>query len=639
MSVALSHAELAAAQGETLVIRGDTITISAILLQNGSYGTPVANQMIFFFDQTQNIELGSDTTDANGIASISWIVPIDYPLGPTTINSTFYGNDSLSLAPSYQLIVLTVLSSTNIVIDQTTDTLAPGDILSFSVHLIDDSDRSIEDAAIAVYKDNTLLAMNKTNALGETHFQIECNSSWISLGSNDIRVVYNQDLVYFLDKSEYTFTVDISKIPTTIIPQGSTPDEITLNEFFDIHFQLSESTESLPNEVLEVTLDGQFLLDTITNNSGLVHLFVNINERFSLGPHTIRLSYNGTERYAESFFETSFDVLSPVLVIIEPPESAKINDNVEISISISDLLGRIIPSFLITISDTTSNQRFTIAASTTEITTTIQYELKGPSGVHVLNIELTENSFIMNSSLTSTLTVWSNPKISIVASNVEHYAFPNQNVSLEIQMNDWAGNCSFRHILLLIDDVYQFSVSTDIHGRATFVFLVPFIENQYNISLFYAGNATLYELTTRSDYNLQVTHLMPIRIELDSYETVTSLRKLSVCLRVKALNGSSPKGIHVRFSWLDSITDVESEEEGLIILSLKIPATSGTFILFYESESSTSVLSTDGSFQIEISQSDIMSLQGVGITGLALALIASIGISTVPLIRRKYLVG
>lgn len=639
MSVALLNTKPAAAEGEILVIRGDTITISAVLLQNGSYGTPVANQMIFFFDQTQNIELGSDTTDANGIASISWTIPIDYPLGPTTINSTFYGNDSLSLAPSYQLIVLTVLSSTNIEVDSTTDTLAPGDILSFSVHIIDDSNISIENATMSVYKDNTLLAMNKTDALGETRFQIECNSSWISLGSNDIRIVYNQDLVYFLDKSEYTFTVDISKIPTTIIPQSSTPDEITLNEFFDIHFLLLESTESLPNEVLEVALDDQFLLYATSNNSGFVHLFVNINERFSLGSHTIRLFYNGTERYAESFFEISFDVLSPVLVIVEPPESAMINDNIEIEISVSDLLGRLIPSFLITISDTTNNQRFTIAASTTEITTTIQYELKGPPGVHILNIELTENSFIMNTSSTSMLTVWSNPEISIVACNVEHYAFPNQNVSLEIQMNDWAGNCSFRQVLLLIDNVYQFSVPTNIYGHATFVFSVPFTEDQYNISLLYAGNATLYELTTRFDYNLQVTYLMPIRIELDSYETITSLRKLSVCLRVKALNGSTPKGIHVRFSWLDSFTNVESEEEGLIILNLKIPTMSGTFTLFYESESSASVLSASGSFQIEISQSDIMSLQGVGITGLVLALIASIGISTVPIIRRKYLVG
>lgn len=638
-SLAAFSTEPVSADGEITVIRGDTITITVTLSQNGTYGNPVPDQRIFFFDQTSNTYLGSDKTDTSGIAFISWNIPLNHALGSTTINATFYGNESLSLAPSCQWTILTVLSSTNIDINQVPDLLAPGDILSFSVHLTDDSNNSISNANLIVYKDTTPLAIRSTNSSGVTHFDIECNSSWITLGNNDIRVVYEQNLVSFLDTSEFTFTVEISKIPTSINPQGFYPNEITLNEFIDLYVELSETNTSIPNELLEVILDGQPLLVTISNNSGIAHLHVSIDDRFTLGSHTLRIFFNGTERYSESYFETSLDVLSPAQIIIRPPESAVIGLNFEIEITVSDLLGRAIPNSLISIIDVTSNQRLTISSSPTETTTIFQYELHGPTGIHLLNIEITENSFITNTSSSSTFTAWSSPEISLVNCNVEHYASPGQGIVFDIQMNDWAGNSSFKPLQLLKDNEIQFSVLTDFNGQATLSFSVPHTEDQYNISIFYSGNNTLFESPTKLDYSLQVTHLIPIRLELDNYEIVTPLREISVHLTVRGLNGSTPRGVQVNFDWLDSNTDVESTEGGIIVLHLRVPATSGNYVLYYESETSSSVTSTSGSFLIEITISDVMSLEGVGIAGLVIALIASVGIATVPIIRRKYLVG
>lgn len=628
-----------AAEGEIVVIRGDTITITASLLQNGSYGDPVPDQTISFFDQTFNTQLGSDKTDTSGTASISWDIPLNHALGSTTINATFYGNDSLSLAPSCQWMILTVLSSTNIETNQVPDLLAPGDILSFSVHLTDDSDNSISNAALTVFKDSTPLAVRTTNSSGIIQFEIECNSSWITLGDNDIHVVYEQDLISYFDTSEFTFTVEISKITTSIIPQGFNPGEITLNESVDMHVELSETNASMPNESLEVFLDGQFFLSTTTNSSGIAHLHVNIDERFTLGFHTLRIHYNGTERYSESYFETSLNVTSPAQIIVRVPESAEIGANIEIEITASDLLGRVIPNSLISIFDETSNQRFTLSSSPIETTTIFHYELQGPTGIHTLDIEITENLFITNASSSTTFTVWSTPEISIINCNIEHYASPGQEIVFEIQMNDWAGNCSFKPLQLMIDNEVQFTAVTDTDGRVILSFSVPFIEDQYNISIFYGGNNTLFESQTKFDYSIQVTHLIPIRIELDFYEIVTPLHKLSVHLTVRGLNGSTPRGIQVNFDWLDSSIDVESAEEGIITLHLRVPTISGNYILYYESQTSNSVISTSGSFLMEITTSDVMSLEGVGIAGLTIALIASVGITTVPIIRRKYLVG
>ncbi len=639
LSLTVFNTEPVSAEGEVVVVRGDTITITVTLLQNGSYGNPVANQRIYFYDQIFDTLIGSDKTNTDGVASISWNIPSDHALGPTTINATFYGNESLSLAPSYQWTTLTILSSTNIEIDQTPDMLAPGDFLSFSVHLTDDSHNPISDATVTIFNDDTPLAIGTTNSSGGIHFDIMCNSSWITLGDNHIRVVYNQDLINFFEASEFNFTVDISKIQTSLILQNPFPNEIVLDESVDLYIELSEMNNTIPNESLQLLLDDIPLLIATSNSSGIGHFHIIIDERFTLGTHSLVIHYNGTERYSESYLESSFSVTSPAQILVEVPESVGIGSSVDIEITVSDLLGRTIPNSLISIIDSTSNQRFTIPSSPIETTNNFQYELQGPAGIHTLNIEITENSFITNTSSSITFSAWSTPTISLMKCNVEHYASPGQEIIIEIQMTDWAGNCSFRPLQFLIDDEIQLSDVTDTNGQSIFFFSVPYTEKQYNISFFYGGNHTLYESLVKFDYGLQVTSQMPVRLELGFYEVISPLHELSVHLTLRGFNGSTLENVQVNFDWLNSNFNTETTEGGIILLHLRIPATSGYYVLHYESETTNSIISTSGFFIIEVTITDVMSLQGVGIVGLTIALIASVGISTVPLIRRRYLVG
>ena len=141
----------ASADEEYIAVRGESITISVMLLQNGTFGDPVPDQSIEFYDQTHNLLLGSDITNISGIASIDWDIPSDYVLGPTTINATFRGNESLFLTPSYQTFILNILASTDIVLHDAPQTLAPGDILSFSSTLLDDMTNPMNNRNISVY--------------------------------------------------------------------------------------------------------------------------------------------------------------------------------------------------------------------------------------------------------------------------------------------------------------------------------------------------------------------------------------------------------------------------------------------------------------------------------------------------------
>lgn len=639
LSLIMVGANTVSAEDEVTVIRGDTITITVTLLQNGTYGYPVPDQLIFFFDQTLNANLGSNRTDANGITSIAWAIPSDYPLGQTIINATFYGNESLSLASSCQWIILTVLSSTDIEINQTPDLLAPGDNLTFTAHLTDDLDNPCSNATLTVFKDNTPLSTRITDSLGIIIFEIECNSSWITLGTNEIRVVHEQDLTNFLGESEYTFTVEIAKISTSLALQEPHQEEIQLGESIGLFIELSDGNNSLTDELLSVFLDDVYLLNIVSNQSGIAHLHMSIDDHFTLGFHVLEIYYNGSERYSESYTQTTISVTSLVQILLETPDSPTIGLDIDIQITVSDSLGRAIPNSMLLISDITSNQIFTIPSSSSEATITFGYELQGPPGIHTLRVEIINNPFISNASSSTVFSAWSSPEILLLNCNVEHYAWPNQEITFEFQMKDWSGNCTFKMLQLLLDDTVQFSTTTDNDGLVTLSFSAPSSENQYNISIIYSGNITLFEIATKFDYNLQVTRTIPVRLELDFYQVVVPLRKLSVQLTIRSLNGSTPQGIHVDFNWLDSTISAISTEGGKIVIQLRVPVLDGNYILYYESESSNSIGSTRGSFSILLTHSDISSLEGVGITGLTVALIVSVGISAVPIIRRRYLVG
>ncbi len=637
LSLVTLSSNIVTAEEEIQVIRGSTITITVTILQNGSYGNPVQNQRIYYFDQTANTLLGSAVSNQDGIVSLDWEIPLTHTLGLAILNATFYGNDSLSLSPSYQRVSLLVFSQSRLEIDQIPGKLAPGDLLSLNVHLMDDSNTSIPNATLTVFKDTTLVATGITNSSGYALFEIECNSTWISLGGNNIRILYNQDLINFLDDTMFAFNVEIAQIPTFLNFNSPYPNEIELNTIIDLYMTLSEGNNTLPGEILEVTLDEYHLSFIISNSSGKVNFFTTIDERFSLGTHSLKIHYNGTYRYSQSTLETLVTVTSPVTITAKVPDFAEIGTNLPIQITIADLLNRSIPNSIFSLYDMTSDQSFSGFMEDTVID--FQYSLQGPPGEHTLAIEVLENPFISENRFTMNFTAWSRPEIILVNTGVDHHAFPNQELTFEVRMIDWNGNCSLRDLQLLIDNVIYSSCSTDSEGLAIFIFSSPANEAQYNISIIYNGNSNRYELTTKHDYDLFITTFMPIAIELNSYEVVAPLHELSVQLTVRGLNGSLLSGVRVNFNWLSSNSNIESFKEGLIILHLTIPTVSGSYALYYESESTRFIDSTSGSILIEITMNDIMSIEGVGIMGMIFALVASIGIVSVPLIRRRYLVG
>ncbi|TFH06634.1 MAG: hypothetical protein E4H14_10395 [Candidatus Thorarchaeota archaeon] len=419
--VAASGISTASAEQEHVAVRGESITISVILLQNGTYGDPVPEQKIEYYDQTNNLLLGTDITNVSGLASIDWNIPIDHVLGPTVINATFRGNESIFLAPSYQSFILNILASTEIILYDAPLMLAPDDILSFSVILHDDMSNPITNRNLSVFMDDILLATAITNSTGGASFSIHCNSSWSIIGENIIRIVHEQDIVNYYERAETIFSFEIQKLQTSIQSNFSL-DFILLDESLDFEVEL-KSIDGGISANLEVLLDGSHLTVATTDISGNSTINLTIDDQFSLGHHFLAIFYNGSERYSETSCIIEFDVVSPAIIDIEISSPAVIGLETDVIISLCDVLVHPIETILF-VSDISNGRNMSIQTSDDIIDINIKFAFFGPVGLHDMMIEI-GNQFIINRTIMYNISIWSQLELTFLHSNTLNFASPN----------------------------------------------------------------------------------------------------------------------------------------------------------------------------------------------------------------------
>ena len=623
----------ASAEDELVAVRGENVVISVILLQNGTYGNPVPEQRIEFYDQTNNLLLDNNITDLNGLASINWNIPIDYSLGPIIVNATFHGNESIFLLPSSQSIILNILASTEIVLQDTPAMLAPGDTLSFSIILLDDTSNPLNNRTVFVFSDDILLSTSVTNITGGASFSIHCNNSWNIMGENVIQIVHEQDIDNYYERAETLFSIEIQKIQT-LIQSNFSLDSIPLSAILNLEVELG-SIEGGISANLEVLLDGSPLTVTTTDNSGNGTIHLDIDEQFSLGSHLLTIIYNGSERYTETSFNIEFDVLSPAILDFTVPSFAVIGLDTNMTISLFDILGRPIEGIL-TISDISNGKNMSIQTPQDTIDIKIEFPILGPIGLHDILLEI-RNPFVTNKSIMYTIIVWSQPEFVLQHSNILHFASPNQELTFIIQLADWSGNISFQSIQLLCNEKIVSSSKTDGNGIAIITSLASSYEGIYNLSIVYPMNMTRYELPAKLDYHLTVSISIPVLVKLDHYEVIPQLQKISIFLQVQCLNGSFVEGIIIKIIWESIEGYTATQQGGILVIHLPVPDTSGNYTLYYEIEQNHNLAFSAGTITIPISLIDVLNSQGIGINGFAIGILASFVIVAIPLIRQKYL--
>jgi hypothetical protein len=622
------------ADENNIAVRGENVTITVTLLQNGTYGNPVPNQRIEFYDQTNNLLLGVDNTDINGVASIDWSIPIDYGLGPITVNATFRGNETLFLVPSYQCIILNILASTEIMLLDVPTVLAPGDVLSFSAILLDDTSNPLDNRILRVFSDDILLATTVTNITGGATFSIHCNDSWSILGENNIQITHDQDIENCYERTEKTFIVELHKIET-LLESDFSLDSVTLNDSMNFEVELG-SFEGGISDNIEVLLDGNHLLFSTTDISGIGTIHITINNQFTLGHHSVSLIYHGSERYSVSSLMIEFDVISPAIFDIKKLTSVVIGSDIDFILSLSDILGRPIEGML-TISDISNGRNISHFTPIDTIDITVKFPILGPVGLHNMIIEIA-NPFVSNSSITYKIEVWSQPEFTLQYSNVLHFASPNQELTFIVQLTDWSGNISFQSIQLLCNDQIIATTTTEENGIAIITTYASSYEGEYNLSIVYPLNTTRYELSTKLDYHLTVSISIPLVVELDYYKVIHPLQEVEVHIHLLCLNGSFIEGIKINLNWQSTNSSVVTQQGGIAVIHLPVPATCGNYSLYYNIDSTQGLLALAGAIVISISLIDALNSQGIGINGFIIGILSSFTIVAIPLIRQKFLV-
>jgi hypothetical protein len=631
--------DFASAEEIPVVIRGELIPITARLLQNGTFGDPVMNQRLLFYDQTQDAFIGSAITDSNGYATVQWNISINHPLGISLLNVTFEGNTSLSLSPSYQWLSVIVVSRTSIEVQVDEYAIHPEDEITLTARVVDDHNVSIVGASIAVYSDSTLLSAGSTNASGYATFIINCNISWCTIGENTLRVAFEQDLGRSLNGSASFIPVNVHRITTSLEIQGSYDSEVHLNDSLSMQIVIQAEGENHSNASLHVFIDESLIDAPVSDGNGLVNLTLEIDSRYVLGTHTLKIDYVGSFRYASSYLELELAVISPAIIHVDFPESVQTGVETEVRVVLHDLFQRPIPNAVITILDELTQESHLISFSLGQTTAISYIAFTGSLGPRNLRIIASENSFLINTTRAILVTVWCKPDLFMLYQSILGYATPSQDVTFQIQLNASGIQMPDRLIEWKIGDYLVTSSVTNNNGIAEETFGLPSMEGSYLLIISYSGSILEYELPIGLEYEIIVSRIIPVSVKLVSYSVSTAIQEIAVRLSIIALNGTPLERVKLHYEWLNYRSFAISQEFGIVEFGLRIPLESGVYNLYYETEESAFIYSSTGYHIIIISKTEAMASQGVGIPIIVLSLGVSVSLASIPVLLRRRLVG
>ncbi len=626
------------AQVPFVVCRGDEITITVTLLQNGTFGDPVADQEIEIFDQTYNDLLGLTETDSSGTCELAWQIPIDHQLGITTINATFRGNSSLFLAPSSVTTDLHIVSATEIQVSHSYVTAASGDAIEILARLVDDEGLPVPDETVLIQVDNQTIASCMTNISGYANFLVSCNKSWLVLGENKVTLAYEWNPVLHLAGCTDEVTINLIEIETTISEAGAVPTAALLDSSIEYLLTLSSLEGPVSNSVVRVMLDGSQIGEVLTNHQGNISVHLEVDTRFTLGSHTIGFRYDGSDRYSPSQIHFPLVVTSSAHISVQIPTEILLNTVAVFQVNVTDSLGRAIEGISLRLNDTVSGLTTTESLPSGVESFTIGIPIEGTVGNRTMLFQALGTAFVEESVLQIVIRVWLRPSFVLDFTSILGFSSPGQNVAVEIRLTDHVTNLTNRVVLTQMDDEPQDALVTDARGVLCLSFQAPEAEGVHRLHFRFLENLTRYELGTEYNFTFTVARAIPIVVVLEEYEVISPLKQIRARVCILGLNGSLIGGVDVHFSWFSFTIDSTSSEIGRIVLHLSLPNHDGVFFLVYSIDSTGTIAESDGALPISVTGAELAAAEGLGIPTILFALMVSVIVVAVPSAARRFAV-
>ncbi|MBD3159674.1 MAG: hypothetical protein GF309_12865 [Candidatus Lokiarchaeota archaeon] len=618
--------------------RGEKITIECYLLQNGTYGDPVSNQEVEFFDQTYDTYIGSSITDENGFASVEWQIPIIHPLGETTLNITFRGNETLALSPSVQWTVITILSSTTITPTIHNNSLHPFDTLNMSVRLTDDTGFPLNSQLIRLLSGGQTIQSTFTGENGSFELFLECNLSWANLGYNTINIMYGGNSTEYLQPSHSSVGFTLEKKATKIFISDNTTLYSRLNDSHRFSVTLSSGEESVRNASIEIRINNEYYDTQFTTTYGTAFVDVHFNESFSVGNHTMSIHYHGSERYEASDSFRTIILSSPCFVDFDEKETLTVNSPNIITMELRDAFNRPIPRANVTITDTISRENASGIRQENGIYSFTIFFTK-QLGSRDLLLHIYDMPYLLNHTYSFQVYVWSQPEFEFLYCSTMGYAAPGQTISFLVSLTDSYGPIFYSEVQILMNNNEYGAVHSDGNGQISGSITIPEKEGYHSIALHYGGNKSGFILNRTRIFQINVSHSIPVVPWSISSRFIPMEKRISVKMMLLALNGSMIEGLQTTYKWLNQSYRTRTSKSGLLDLSLGIPNHPGTYTLEYHIESTQGIKDYDGFLEIEVTGFDISKSNGFGLLPFTLSIAFSFSLVLLPPLRKRYLLG
>lgn len=163
---ALAPAPIPVPSLQTSAFRGTSIPLTVQLRSQS--GLPIENATVLFFHETQDMYLGTVTTNSTGHAQFIWAIPALHSLGPVQLNATFRGDPERFLLPSMVPIPLTIYAQLQNYLNVTDDDGVPiesrvqiGQELLFHTQVTDDNMEPMEGITVQLILEPGMILAEK----------------------------------------------------------------------------------------------------------------------------------------------------------------------------------------------------------------------------------------------------------------------------------------------------------------------------------------------------------------------------------------------------------------------------------------------------------------------------------------------
>ena len=589
--------------------RGQTIILSAVL--EDDLGNPVANETIYFYDETNDIYLGSAITDENGNAEILWSIPKNYTLGPVTLNATFQGNLEKNLKPSYQAFQLVLKSKTYIlalVTDTTLDPndyiVAPGDEVIVNVTVVDDNGRPVKAINVSLLENDKIVDQENANENGEAVLRYQLP---LEISTNQIELLVQAGPYQYYEKSEYSITLYIQKVKTNMTILKVEPITVYRNQSVTILGKLVDEEENpLINAAIYIKTEERNISLTWTNISGFFEATFHVSNSIKPGKYVYTVLFTGSPRYESVEKNVTLIVKSNTTICFNLENVTAIYGQIaKVNVTLIDDRKQPVPFKRLIIFDEQNNL---LSSTLTDENghATIQWFVYQKRGCKNITVIFSGDEFYNPTTLKIPLIVFERPLLVVIKENNITLVTRNMQISILIYLSS-PENQSLQNQFVYVYDVVNCvcigNVTTDRFGKAKFTYTVPndTALGQLIIKVVYLGNLEDYFLRVEKYVIYTVVEKIPTKLILSAPREVKVGETITGEIKLQTIEGVPISYEKVTIYLNNSLLSVlKTDKDGKALVKFEAPSGVSIIIVSLKYNGSEFYMASTYSMQIKI---------------------------------------